>query len=112
MDKNTVITGVLLDEHTTTFTFTQVCHTYHIPEDVLIELLEHGLFSEITPPIEQVNFNPYMLTRIQSARRLQEDLGVNPPGVILALELRDELERIREELDILRRHVGYVQERS
>jgi len=105
MDRNTVITGVLLDENTT-ISFPQVCHTYHISEDVLIELLEHGLIKEITPPVKQVNFNPVMLNRIQSARRLQEDLGVNLQGVILALELRDELESVRRELEILRRHIG------
>ena len=106
MDNNNVITGVLMDENTTTITFTQVCHTYHISEDVLIELLDHGLFNEVTSPIKQATFNPPMITRIQSARRLQEDLGVNSPGVVLVLELRDELERIRNELRILRRHMG------
>jgi len=107
MDRNTVITGELMDEYTT-ISFTQVCHTYHIPEDVLIELLEHGLFNDITPPVKQVSFNPYMLSRVQSAQRLQEDLGVNLQGVILALELRDELERVRKELDILRRHIDQM----
>ena len=105
MDRNTVITGELLDENTT-ISFPQVCHMYHISEDVLIELLEHGLIKEITPPVQQVNFNPYMLSRIQSARRLQEDLDVNLQGVILALELRDELDRVRQELVVLRRHIG------
>ena len=106
MDKNTIITGMLMDEGTMTISFTQVCHTYHIPEDVLIDLLEHGLFSEITQPVKQVTFNPPMISRVQTARRLQEDLGVNLPGVVLVMELRDELGKMRDELEILRRHVG------
>ena len=73
---------------------------------MLMELLEHGLFSEVMQPAEQVRFNPEMLTRIQSARRLQDDLGVNLPGVVLVLELRDELEKLGQELHILRRHVS------
>ncbi len=104
MDRNTILTGILQDENIT-YSFTQVCHTHHISEDVLTELLEHGLISEVTLPIKNVAFNPLMLNRIQSARRLQEDLGVNSPGVVLVLELRDELEKMRNELEILRRHI-------
>lgn len=107
MDRNTVITGELLDENTT-ISFLQVCHMYHISEDVLIELLEHGLIKEITRPVQQVNFNRYMLNRVLSARRLQQDLEVNLQGVILALELHDELDRVRRELDILRRHFDHL----
>ena len=103
MDKHTIITGELIDDNAT-ISLAQVCHLYHIPEELLIELLEHGLFHDITPPVERVTFNAFMLSRVQSARRLQEDLGVNLEGVILALELRDELENIRNELSILRRH--------
>jgi len=105
MATNTIITGVLMDENGTTISFAQVCRTYHIPEDWLIELLEHGLVGEVTAPIQTITFNSLMLNRIQSARRLEEDLGVNSPGVVLVLELRDELERMRDELDILKRHV-------
>lgn len=107
MDNNTVITGVLVDENTTTYSFTQVCHTYHMSEAELIELLEHGLLHEITAPVKQLNFNLGMVKRIHSARRLQEDLDINLPGVVLALELRDEVDRLHKELDILRRHIGF-----
>lgn len=107
MDKNTVITGVLVDENTTTFSFTQVCHTYDMSETELLELLEHGLFHEINSPVKQANFDLCMVKRIHAARRLQEDLGVNLPGVVLALELRDELDKLHTELAILRRHLSY-----
>lgn len=108
MENNKAITGILMDENTSMISFTQVCQTYRIPEDVLTELLEHGLFNEMLSPISQVMFNPPMLKRIQSACRLQNDLGVNLPGVVLVLELRDELERMRNELSILRHHVGEI----
>ncbi len=91
-----------------TISFIQVCQTYHISEAMLVDLLEHGLFHDVTQPIKKVEFNPPMLNRIQSARRLQEDLGVNLPGVVLVLELRDELEQMRHELEILRRHVDRI----
>ncbi len=93
-----------MDDESATITFTQVCHTCRISEEALIELLEHGLLRGIDASSKKAVFKPQMIHRIRSARRLQDDLGVNLPGVVLALELRDELERVRRELDILRRH--------
>lgn len=102
MDINTVVSGVLMDD-TVTISFSQVCQLYQIPEEVLLALLEHGLIEGITPPVERIVFNQSMVRRIQSAQRLQDDLGVNLQGVILALELRDELDAIRCELNRLKR---------
>ncbi len=106
MNNTDVVTAELMDENTLMISFTEVIYQYHIPEELLIELLEHGLFNEITLPIKQLTFNPPMLKRIQSAQRLQDDLNINSPGVVLVLELHDELEALRRELDILRRYIG------
>jgi chaperone modulatory protein CbpM len=38
------------------------------------------------------------LRRARTALRLQRDLEINLPGVALALELMEELERLRREL--------------
>ena len=106
MDRQTIITGVLMDEDNGSISFTEVCHAYHISEDVLIDLLEHGLFHGINSPLRNINFNTRMLNRLQSALRLQNDLEINLPGVVLALELRDELDELYKELDILRRQMA------
>ncbi|HBI22319.1 MAG TPA: molecular chaperone [Legionella sp.] len=108
MEPFQVITGVLVDEPDKILSFTDICHVYQIPEDTLTELLEHGLLGHVTKPLAQVDFDLHMVHRIQSARRLQGDLGVNTPGVVLVLELRDALMALRSEIEILRRHVGDV----
>ncbi len=105
MSQFQVVTGVLMDEQANAVSFADICHAYHIPEDVLMELLEHGLFGHTLQSINPVDFDASMIKRIQSARRLQGDLGVNIPGVVLVLELRDALEAMRAEMDILRRHL-------
>ena len=106
MDEYQVVTGVLMDEQANTLSFAEICQAHHIPEDVLIDLLEHGLLGHTHQPAQSIDFDVYMVKRIQSARRLQGDLGVNTPGVVLVLELRDALESMRAEIEILRRHVG------
>ena len=104
MDKHVIVASVVQEEDAT-WSLVEICQTYRISEELLSEMLDHGLFPHQKKSIEQLSFDRSMLDRIQSARRLHSDLGVNAPGVVLALELLDELERLRSELGILRRHV-------
>ena len=71
----------------------------------MFEFLEHGLITDISTPNKHLMFEPEHLQRILSACRLHTDLEINTHGVILALELMDELKELRRELDILRRHL-------
>lgn len=105
MEHNQMVTGVVTTDETMCISYTEVCHLHHISEDELNELLEYGLFAHLTSSITQASFDQGMLNRIHSARRLQIDLGINSPGVVAILELRDELDELRNQLAILRRHV-------
>lgn len=107
MNVQRIITGVLIDDDAT-LTFVDVCQKYDLTEPWLRDLLEQGIFSHIDTaviPMKQLNFDPLMVKRVLSARRLEQDLGINVPGVLLALELLDELDAIRDELDVLKRHL-------
>lgn len=104
MADQTIIAGVLMDENTT-ISFVDVCQKCNISEDVLIEMIEHGLFPASTTAVKNIHIDQQTFTRIQSACRLQQDLGINLPGVVLVLELLDELEKAQKELHILQHHV-------
>ena len=95
---------LLLDE-TVTITFQEVCQQKIISKTMLIELLEHGLLGEIYSSIDDLKFDFQKLQRLQSALRLQHDLGVNPSGAVVILELRDKLNTLQDELSILKRHL-------
>ena len=102
MGDNQILTGVLINEETT-ISWTEVRQQYNVSEEILVEMMEYGLFNvdiTITKPIDQKT-----MKRILSACRLQQDLALNVPGVVLVLELLDELEEVRNELSILQRHV-------
>lgn len=99
---NTAV-GVLMEE-TMTLSFTEVCCKYHISKELLIEMVEYGLFSTETTKTEQLQLNQKDLRKIESAFRLHRDLGINLPGVALALELLEKLEHLDNELNILRKH--------
>ncbi|MFJ1267155.1 chaperone modulator CbpM [Legionella lytica] len=104
MDKNDILVGIIIEE-TQTFTYTEVCHKYNIPQQLLSEMMEHGLFSNTSMELEQLKLNQKELHRIESAFRLHRDLGVNLPGVVLAIELIEKIELLNDELDILRKHL-------
>ena len=102
---NEVITAILIDDDAS-LTFVEVCQQYNLSESMLRQMSEHGLFpEEVCLRIKATRFDALKLARVHSAARLQQDLGVNVPGVVLALELLDELQQLRQEVRILQRHI-------
>ncbi len=104
MTEQMIITGVLIDENMTV-SFVEACQKYNLSEELLMEMIEHGLVKPHTEKTKYLSFDQKTIGRIQSARRLQEDLAINLAGVVLVLELLDELEHMRSDLSILQRHV-------
>jgi chaperone modulatory protein CbpM len=88
-------TPELLDE-TLSLTLREVCHACGVHAEYVVELVAEGVLQP-APGIDvrAWRFDGIAVTRIQRALRLQHDLGINLPGVALALELLDELDRLR-----------------
>jgi chaperone modulatory protein CbpM len=103
MSQTAIITGVLIEE-TTSYTFKEVCQRYHMPEELLLEMLEHGLFEALPTPKKDLALDQKALKRIEAAFRIHNDLGVNLEGVALALDLLEQLETLKQELAVLRHH--------
>ncbi len=107
MADQTIVAGMLMDENTT-ISFVEVCQKCNISEDMLVDMMEHGLFSSSQSRHKTPDVDRHTFVRIQSACRLQQDLGINTPGVVLVMELLDELDHVREKLNILQHHVKDV----
>ena len=66
-------------------------------------MIQEGLLTPAGSSAQEWRFGAQELKRIQITIRLQRDLHVNLPGAALALDLLDELERLRsltKKLDI------------
>jgi chaperone modulatory protein CbpM len=103
MEKHYTFTAVMVDDNLT-YTSIEVCQKLNISELLLNEMEEQGLFKSIasekqTEPLIQVQDLP----RIEKAYHIHRDLEVNVAGVILVLELLDELQDLRHRLAILER---------
>ena len=104
--RSKVTTTYVVDEHNC-LTFVEVCEQVGVSEDELNEFIEQGLLEEfdLTLLREQARFDATQCARVQTAARLRHDLGVNASGVVLALELLDEINELKQALDILSRHL-------
>lgn len=103
MGKENMLIGILIED-SYTISFKEVCAQYHIPEELLVELIEQGLFDNQSTEPKKLQLDQKAIHKIESAFRLHKDLGINIPGVTLAIELLEEIEKMHQELAILRRH--------
>ena len=68
----------------------------------IVELVEEGVLSVIEVDAVEWRFEGAALRRARTALRLQRDLEINMPGVALALQLIEQIDRLRGELRINR----------
>lgn len=88
------INADLLDD-SVEFSLTELCRIVGVQEHLVIEIVEEGIVEPIGSARAQWRFTGVAVTRIQRVIRLQREFEVNLPGAALALELLDEIERLR-----------------
>ncbi len=93
----------LVDENTV-LDVQQLSRLCRVETTFIVELVEEGVLT--VAPAEpralaapQWRFPGAALRRVRMAMRLQRDLDVNLPGVALALQLLEELEALRRQLE-------------
>jgi chaperone modulatory protein CbpM len=70
---------------------------FAVEERHIVELVEEGVLTVITIDTTEWRFKGSALRRARIALRLERDLGINVPGVALAIELLEEIEQLRRE---------------
>jgi len=88
------ISAILLDD-SVEFSLAELCSLCSISEEILVEIVAEGIVEPLGHGRAQWRFSGLALTRVQRVVRLQHDFGVNLPGAALALELLEEVERLR-----------------
>jgi chaperone modulatory protein CbpM len=89
-------TGELLDE-TTEITLAELTRTCRVHAEWVTELVQEGVI-EPSGRGPQWRFAATSIVRIERARRLQRDLGVNLAGIALALQLIDRIDTLEARL--------------
>jgi chaperone modulatory protein CbpM len=100
MEKNLlpILSGQIFDEdlQISVVEFCQICQ---ISNTEVIEMVEEGVLEPVSGvTYQEWHFNSVAINRLRTAKRLQQDLQINLPGIALALDLLQELEQLRKHL--------------
>jgi chaperone modulatory protein CbpM len=85
---------MLLDE-SVELSLEELCAACRLSEDLVMDIVAEGIVEPLGADRAQWRFSGVAVTRIQRVVRLQQDFDVNLPGAALALELLEEIERLR-----------------
>jgi len=107
-DKDRIL-SVEMMEPTATFTLREVCERGDCHAEFVIKLVNYGVIAPVgdSPEARQWQFNLDALARLRKAQRLQRDLKMNLPGLAMSLELLDEVQEMRREVDRLNRQLRH-----
>lgn len=84
----------------------EFCQCAELPQESLLEIVEHGILEPSGPTPEQWQFDASALAIVKRALRLRRELEIEWAGIALALQLLDELEQLRTDNDQLRRRLS------
>jgi chaperone modulatory protein CbpM len=94
------LAGFILEDQEE-LTLDDLCRACAAQSELIVDLVHEGLLAPLGTAPEVWRFTGVHLHRATVAVRLQRDLGVNPAGAALALELMDELDSLRAQLSRL-----------
>ena len=80
-------------------TLVEICRVCAVQSEFIVELVEQGALAPAGEKPEGWRFTYTHVRRVQVASHLQRDLGVNPAGAALALELMEQIEALRAKLE-------------
>ncbi|MEO6184738.1 MAG: chaperone modulator CbpM [Steroidobacteraceae bacterium] len=92
--QSTELTGHIVEEGE--LTLDEFCSICAIEEHHVVEMLEHGIIE--TRSVTQWRFSGESMRRARISLRLQRDLGVNPAGTAVVLDLLEQIDSLQRRL--------------
>ena len=76
----------------------ELSHASRTPQELIMSWVSEGVLSPAGSSPEDWRFSGESLKRAKTAAHLTHDLELNTPGVALALDLLDEISRLRNQI--------------
>ncbi len=96
-----VLSGAIFEE-SVLLTVKDLSRMCAVDERHIVEYVEEGVLNVVEISAAEWHFTGAALRRARRALRLERDLEINLAGVALVLELMEEVERLRRELEARR----------
>ncbi len=93
-----VIRAQLVDT-ATHCTIDELCLACNADADWIVELVEHGVIAPIGQARSDWRFTSLAIVRTAKAKRLQRDLNLNPASLAVVLQLLDDIDDLRMQLE-------------
>jgi chaperone modulatory protein CbpM len=88
------ISALLLDE-SVELSLEELCTACRVSENLVVEIVDEGIVEPLGGDRAHWRFSGIAVARVRRVIRLQQEFDVNLPGAALALELLEEVERLR-----------------
>ncbi len=93
-----ILSGYIIEDETR-LTLRQLCDACAVRAEYIIDLVDEGFIEPSGVQRSHWCFSGVSIRRVQKAKHLQRDLGINLAGVALALDLMEEIEQLRARLE-------------
>jgi chaperone modulatory protein CbpM len=93
-----LLSGEVLEEDIE-LSLADLCRACELSAERIFQLVEEGLIEPRGRNPKQWRFHGRSVRRVRCVIRLEQDLGVNLAGAALALDLLEELQRLRTRLN-------------
>ena len=95
------MTTFTLEQMSKNYSCDDLCERCGVTVTVVEEFIDLGIIEPDNTAEDEYKFSTENYLRLRKALRIQRDLAVNPPGVALAMDLLDEVDALRRQLDNL-----------
>jgi len=92
-----LLSGEIVEENIE-LSLADLCRVCQLPAERVFELVEEGVVEPVGRDPVRWRFQGISVRRVRCVQRLQRDLGVNIAGAALALDLLEEVKRLRARL--------------
>lgn len=96
-ERLSLLSGEVMEEEVE-LTLAELCQACRMPAEQVFDLVDEGVVEPVGRDPSSWRFRGISVRRVRCVQRLEQDLGVNIAGAALALELLEELERLRTRL--------------
>ncbi len=90
-----------LADDSTPYQLREICEICSVRAEIVIEMVDAGILVPSGSRQSSWRFGVRATIRLQKAQRLQRDLDINLGGIALALDLIEDLERMRKKTQTL-----------
>lgn len=105
MEKKQVV--IITDYTETPLTLDELCEICHFSKDMVNDLVKYEIIHPLGKVPEEWIFDLDELKRAKKAVRLRRDFEVNLEAIALVLDLLEEMEQLRSQVEFLKKHYSF-----